>query len=648
MTRVAPYGTWPSAIGADLVSVASVGFSLTRLDGGAVSWLESRPAEGGRVVLVRRGPDADPEDVSPAGFNVRTTVHEYGGGAALVDGGVAFCSNLEDQRLYRVDPDGPAPAPITPETGGRDRYADARRTPDGRWLLCVRERHPDPDDPAGVRNELAAVPVDGSSEPRTVRSGRDFYAAPRISPDGSTLSWLEWDHPWMPWDGCELMVGDLDDDGTVGAVERVAGRVGEESIFQPSWSPAGDLHFVSDRTGWWNLYRRHGGEARALHPAEAEFGWPQWLFGTSTYAFLGDGRIACSWSRDGVQHVAILDPASGALIDLDLPYTAMWPWLDAEGDLVTFVGGGPAIPDEVVLLDVTARSIEVLRSAGAADLDERDVAVPRQIAFPTDGGVTAFAHHYAPRNRDVVGPDDERPPLIVMSHGGPTAQSTPRFSLEKQFWTSRGFAVVDVNYGGSTGFGRAYRQRLNGTWGVVDTADCIAAARWLVAAGQADGSRLVITGGSAGGYTTLCALTMHDEFAAGTSYFGLADLESFATGGTHKFESWYLTSLVGPYPQDAERYRARSPIHATDGISCPMLLLQGGKDRVVPPEQAEIMVAALRRKGLPHAYVLFDDEDHGFRDAEAIRRALEAELSFYAQVLGFAREDVPLLELANA
>ncbi|HEX5937253.1 MAG TPA: S9 family peptidase [Actinomycetota bacterium] len=647
MTRVAPYGSWPSPIGADMVAVASVGMSMTTIDRGVVWWLEGRPAEEGRVVLVRCEPGSEPVDVSPDGFNVRTTVHEYGGGAALIDRGVAFCSNFDDQRLYRLEP-GKEPAPITPASGGRERYADPRITPDGRWLLCVRERHPDPDDPAGVVNELAAVAVDGSVEPRTIASGSDFYATLRISPDGARICWLEWDLPWMPWDGSELVVGDLVEDGSIDQVRLVAGRDGEESIFQPSWSPAGDLHFVSDRTGWWNLYRERDGRQEALHPAEAEFGWPQWLFGSSTYGFLGDGRIACVWGRDGVQHVAILDPATGELLDLDVPYTAMWPWLDASEDLIAFVGGGPGIPDEVVLLDVSARSTDVLRSSAVADLDDLDISIPRQIAFPTGDGATAFAHHYPPRNRDLVGPEDERPPLIVMSHGGPTAQATPRFSLEKQFWTSRGFAVVDVNYGGSTGFGRAYRQRLNGAWGVVDTADCIAAARWLAKQGEVDGSRLLITGGSAGGYTTLCALTMHDVFAAGTSYFGLADLESFATGGTHKFESSYLTTLVGPYPQEAELYRARSPIHATHGISCPMLLLQGGQDRVVPPRQAEIMVEALERKGLPYAYVLFEEEQHGFRNAEAIRRALEAELSFYAQVLGFPRDDVPALRLENA
>jgi dipeptidyl aminopeptidase/acylaminoacyl peptidase len=573
-------------------------------------------------------------------------VHEYGGGAYLVHGGTVFFSNFADQRLYRQDPGG-EPVPITADSGGRDRYADGRITPNGRWLICVRERHPDPDDPSGVVNELVALPPDGSSAPVVIRSGRDFYTTPRVSPDGERVCWLEWDLPWMPWDGCELFVGELAEDGSLMHVRRVAGRAGEESIFQPAWSPAGGLHFVSDRTGWWNLYREHDGGIQPLHPAEAEFGWPQWVFGMTAYGFLGDGRIACLWERDGVQHLAILDPGSGELINLDTPYTAMAPRLDVEGDRVIFVGGGPAIPDEIVLLDVTARSIDVLRSSSSFDVEEGWISTPRQIEFPSDGGLTAFAHFYPPRNGGTVGPDGERPPLIVMSHGGPTAEAMPRYSLETQFWTSRGFAIVDVNYGGSTGFGRAYRQRLQGAWGVVDTADCINAAAWLAAEGEVDGNRLLITGGSAGGYTTLCALTMHEGFAAGASYFGVADLESFVGGGTHKFESGYLRTLVGPYPEEAERYRARSPIHATDGISCPMLLLQGAEDRVVPPRQAEIMVEALREKGLPYAYVLFDGEQHGFRRAESIRSALEAELSFYAQVLGFGRDDVPTLAIEN-
>ncbi len=646
MSRVAPYGTWGSPISAEMVSVGVVALSEPWLEDGSVFWRESRPAEGGRSLLMRGAPFSEPVEVTPPGFNVRTTVHEYGGGAYLIHRGTVLFSNFADQRLYRHELGGD-PVAITPESGGRDRYADGRVTLDGRRLICVRERHPDPDDPSGVTNELVAMPPDGSAEPEAIRSGRDFYSTPRCSPDGSMLSWLEWDLPWMPWDGCEVFVAELGDDGSLGNVRQVAGRAGEESIFQPAWSPAGDLHFVSDRTGWWNLYRERDGRVEPLHPAEAEFGWPQWLFGMSSYGFLEDGRIACLWERAGVQHLAILDPESGELIDLDVPETALRPWLDVDGDRVAFVGGGPSIPDQVVLLDVTARSIDVLRSSSSVDVDERSFSIPRQVEFPTEGGVTAFAHFYPPRNEDASGPEGEAPPLIVKTHGGPTAEATPSFDLEMQFWTSRGFAVVDVNYGGSTGFGRAYRQRLNGNWGIVDTADCINAARWLASEGKVDGERLLITGGSAGGYTTLCALTMHEGFAAGTSYFGLADLEQFVAGGTHKFESRYLFSLVGRYPEEAERYRSRSPIHFTDGISCPMLLLQGSEDRVVPPFQAEIMVEALKEKGLPYAYVLFEGEQHGFRKAESTRSALEAELSFYSQVLGFERDDVPKLRIEN-
>jgi dipeptidyl aminopeptidase/acylaminoacyl peptidase len=629
-----------------MVSAGDIALSKPWLEDGSVYWQESRPTEDGRSVLMHAAPFSEPVEVTPSGFNVRTTVHEYGGGAYLIHRGTIFFSHFADQRLYRQEL-GAEAMPITPDSGGRDRYADGRVTPDGRWLICVRERHRDPDDPSGVTNELVAIPPDGSAEPLTIRSGRDFYSTPGISPDGSMLCWLEWDLPWMPWDGCEVSVAELGEDATLGNVRQVAGRAGEESIFQPAWSPAGDLHFVSDRTGWWNLYRERDGEVEALHPAEAEFGWPQWQFGMAGYGFLGDGRIACIWEREGVQHVAVLDPESGELIDLDVPQTALRPWMDVEGDRVAFVGGGPSIPDQVVLLDVTARSIDVLRSSSSVDVDEGYFSAPRQIEFPSEGGVTAFAHFYPPRNREATAPEGERPPLIVMSHGGPTGEATPGFSLEMQYWTSRGFAVVDVNYGGSTGFGRAFRQRLNGNWGIVDTADCIAGARWLGEQGEVDGDRLLITGGSAGGYTTLCALTMHDGFAAGTSYYGLADLESFVTGGTHKFESRYLFSLIGPYPEDAERYRSRSPINFTDGISCPMLLLQGAEDRVVPPEQAEIMVEALRRKALPYAYIVFEGEQHGFRKAESNRRALEAELSFYAQVLGFERDDVPTLHIEN-
>jgi len=636
---LAPYGTWRSPLTAQMLVSSAVRLGQPWVEGDATWWLEVRPMEAGRYVVVRHDPSTGVVDVTPSGFSARTTVHEYGGGSYLVCDGIVFFSNFEDQRLYRQEPaagGSGAPVAITPDTGGRHRYADGRATADGSLLICVRERHEED----GVVNELVALAADGSTPPRTIAGGRDFYATPRISPDGSHLTWLSWDLPWMPWDGCELWVADLAVNGSISGERRLAGHDGEESVWQPGWSPSGELHFASDRTGWWNLYRERDGELHALHPADVEFGWPQWVFGGSSYAFLDDGRIVCIYDTRGTQHVAVLDGETGELIDLDLPYTAIpYPGIVASGQRVVFDGGAPTLPEHVVSLDLRTRSIEVLRESEALAIDADFVSVAEPIEFPTEGGLTAYALFYAPANPDAVGPPSERPPLIVMSHGGPTSAVTPIFDAEIQYWTSRGFAVVDVNYGGSTGYGRAYRERLNGNWGVVDTMDCINAARFLVERDDVDGERLLIRGGSAGGYTTLCALTFHDVFAAGASYFGVSDLEPFAVGETHKFESRYEHTLVGPWPEAAETYRARSPIHAVDRISCPMILLQGDEDEVVPPSQSEVMVEALRAKGLPYAYLLFEGEQHGFRKAETIVRATEAELSFYGQILGFEPAD---------
>jgi dipeptidyl aminopeptidase/acylaminoacyl peptidase len=635
---VSAYGTWSSPLSAKLVATGEVWLEQAQLRDGVAHWLEVRPAEEGRHVVVTGDASSPARDLTPEGFNARTKVHEYGGGSYWTHDETVFFANFDDQRLYRAD-GGAAPAPITSETGGRYRYADGESTADGSVIVCVRERHEDDD----VINEIVAMLSDGSSEARVIAEGRDFFSNPRISPDGSRLAWLAWDLPWMPWDGCELWVADLTADGSVSDGRLVAGRLDDESIFQPMWSPAGDLHFVSDRTGWWNLYRDRGEGAEALYPMEAEFGWPQWVFGEASYGFLGDGRIACIYGRDGVQHVALLDPEAKELLDLDLPYTAIAsPSLAAEGSHILLIGSSPTIPQQVVLLDFASRSVEVLRSSADLPVDPGYLSIPRAIAFPTEGGLKAHAHFYPPANRDfapVGAPAKERPPLIVMSHGGPTAQSTAAFDLHKQFFTSRGFAVVDVNYGGSTGYGRDYRRRLKGNWGIVDTMDCINAARYLAELGEVDGERLLIRGGSAGGYTTLCALTFHDDFAAGASYYGISDLEPFATGQTHKFERQYEHTLVGPYPEAIDLYRERSPIHFVERISCPMILLQGDQDEVVPPSQAQVMVDALKANRLPFAYLLFEGEQHGFRRSGNIARALEAELSFYAQILGFELGD---------
>jgi dipeptidyl aminopeptidase/acylaminoacyl peptidase len=623
---VAPYGSWKSPVTSDRIVAGTVGLEQVALDGEDVYWIETRPLEGGRYVIVRRTPDGLTRDVTPPGYNARTRVHEYGGGAYAVCEGVVCFSNFTDQRLYRQDR-GSEPKPVSPV--GEFRYADGQITPDGR-LLCVREDH----SAVGREpvNTVVSLALDGSGDVRVVASGHDFYAAPRRSPDGSRLAWLAWNHPNMPWDGTELWLGELNPDGTVSRAAVVAGGA-DESVFQPEWSPDGVLHFASDRTGWLNLYRLRAGRAEPLCPMEVEFGRPLWVFGIPTYAFAPDGQIVCSYTRRGLWQLAMLDPASGRLEPLDSPYVDLWNVRAGAGHAV-FGSASATEPACVVSLDLATRQFDVLRRSSTVDIDAGYFSTPQAIEFPTTGGRTAHAFYYPPRNRDFVAPPDERPPLLVISHGGPTGSTSARFRLEIQFWTSRGFAVVDVNYGGSTGYGRAYRERLRDQWGVVDVDDCVHAASYLVGRGEADGRRLAIRGGSAGGYTTLCALTFRDLFRAGASYYGVSDLEALAKD-THKFEARYLDRLVGPYPERRDLYRERSPIHFTDRLSCPVILFQGLEDKVVLPNQSEMMVEALRAKGLPVAYVPFAGEQHGFRRAENIKRALDGELYFYARIFGF-------------
>jgi len=648
LETLAPYGTWPSPISAELVANAGTRLTGAEIGEHGVWWLEGRPGESGRVVLMRLRPGGEPEDAVPADFNVRTRVHEYGGGSYTLYGETAYCSRFEDQRLYRIAP-GSEPVAITPDRpGATHRYADGRIIPDGRLWIGVRERHEGSGAPSEIVNELVAIPTDGSSEPRILAGGRDFYSSPRVSPDANRLAFLAWDHPWMPWDGCELFVADLAEDGGLGELELVAGRNGEESIWQPEWSRAGDLVFASDRSGWWNLERIRDGARSVLLEAEAEFGYPAWVFGARSYAFLGDSRIFCAYEQGGRMRFGILDADTGDLEDVAVPHDGWWwtgPVLAARGSTVVYIAGSPMIPNQVVRLELSTGAVEVLRTSGELPVDESYLSAPRAIEFPTGQGRTAHALFYPPTSPEHEAPPGELPPLLVKSHGGPTGAATRVLDLENQFWTSRGFAVVDVNYGGSTGFGRAYRERLNGQWGVVDVEDCLNAARYLVARGEADGDRLLITGGSAGGYTTMCALTFTDEFAAGTTYYGISDLERFETGDGHKFELMYNHTLIGRYPDEAKRYRARSPIHFVDRISTPMLVLQGADDEVVPPPQSELIVHALDERRVPHAYLLFEGEGHGFRKAETLGASLEAELSFYAQILGFEPGD-PIPKLA--
>jgi dipeptidyl aminopeptidase/acylaminoacyl peptidase len=603
-----------------MLTTSGVSLSQLSVDGGHLYWAEGRPLEGGRVAIVRDG-----EDLLSRDFNARTRVHEYGGAAYTVHSGVLFFANFSDQRIYRHDAQS-GTRPITPEAAppGSRRYADLRVTPDGTTLICVRERH---EEGREAINELVALPTDGSREPWILTGGHDFYSSPRLSSDGRTLAWLTWDHPNMPWDGTELWTA-IFDGSMLSRVEKKAGGPAE-SIFQPEWSPNGILHHISDKTGWWNLYV----DSEPLCPMEAEFGLPQWVFGLSRYGFLGNGRIATIYTRDGRDHLAILDRATGALETLQLPYTVFADIQTDGKSTVFFIGGSASLPMQIVALDVRDRSTRVLKSSMNVSVDPEDIAMPESIEFPTTRGRTAHALYYSPGNKNYEGPPTEKPPLIVVSHGGPTSSASSNLRLSLQYWTNRGFAVVDVDYGGSTGYGRAYREQLSGLWGLVDVEDCIAAVRYLADRGAIDPTRTAIRGGSAGGYTTLCALVFHNTFAAGASHYGVGDLTALASD-THKFESRYLDKLIGPYPAAASLYHDRSPIHFADRLSCPVILFQGLDDKVVPPSQAETFAAALRSKGLTCEYVAFPGEGHGFRKADTIQRVAEEELRFYARVFG--------------
>lgn len=639
--HVAPYGAWHSPISAELVASGGVRLGQIALDDEAVYWVEGRPSEGGRNVIVRRRADGQTADLTPTPFNARTRVHEYGGGAFAVDHGVVYFSNFADGRVYRQDGESP-PRPITPE--GAFRYADLIvDRPRGR-LICVREDHR-PTDREAI-NSLVAIDVHGAGEPSLLVDGSDFYSSPRLSPDGTRLCWLSWNHPNLPWDGTDLWSAAIDGRGRLIATDHLAGGAAE-SVFDPKWSPDGVLHFVSDRTGWWNLYSIVDGRVEPLAPIAAEFGTPQWVFALSTYAFIGGERLVCRIVEQGQSRLVVVDTKDGTVATVDIPYSEIGADVHAQGDHVTFTAGSPTLVERILRLDLATSRLEVLRESRHLTLDPGDLSAPEAISFPTEGGLTAHAWYYRPANKEFTAPAGELPPLLVHSHGGPTGAASAALSLTTQFWTSRGIAVLDVNYGGSSGYGRVYRERLEGQWGVVDVDDCVNGALFLVDQGEVDGDRLLISGGSAGGYTTLCALTFRAAFKAGASHFGIGDLETFVPD-THKFESRYLDRLVGPFPARRDLYYARSAINFTDRLSCPVILLQGLEDKIVPPNQAEMMVEALRKKGLPVAYVAFEGEQHGFRKAENIARALEAELYFYSRVFGFPLADpVAPIEIEN-
>jgi dipeptidyl aminopeptidase/acylaminoacyl peptidase len=639
-----PYGSWTSPITSDLIVADAIRLDQVALDGDAIYWSESQPQKQGRTLIYRAAGSGEPELVTPDdanAFNIRTRVHEYGGGAFAIQDRTLYFSNFADQRLYRQDP-GHEPRPITPlptaqGAANRQPRADALRYADGvidarrGRIVCVREDHTSPRE---AINTLVSIDISGAGAPRVLVSGNDFYSSPRLNPEGSRLAWLTWNHPNMPWVATEAWVGEILADGTVANAIKVAGGP-DESVLQPEWSPDGDLYFVSDRgSGWWNLHRYRDGVIESIAPIDAEFGRPQWRFAMAAYAFESAERLICCFVRDGVWKLAEVDTRTKRFDLIPTEFTDI-SQVRASPGRVAFFGGSPSQALALIDLDLSTGTERVIRSSSVLRDGVRPyVSFPEPIAFPTEGGETAHAFYYPPFSAEFTAPTGEKAPVLVESHGGPTSSASSTLSLAVQYWTSRGIGVLDVNYRGSTGYGRPYRLRLKRQWGVVDVDDCIHGARYLVENRNADPDRLMISGGSAGGYTTLRALTPEREktFSAGASYYGVSDLAALARD-THKFESRYLDWLIGLYPQEQETYADRSPINHIDRLSAPVIFFQGADDKVVPPNQTEIMVEALKKRGIPVGYFLFEGEEHGFRKAQNIQRALDAELYFYAALV---------------
>lgn len=625
LSRKAAYGSWLSPITSDLIVAESVILSEPLIDRDCVYWLEGRPNERGRTAIVQFDSNGQLSDLIDTRFNARSRVHEYGGGAYTVNQGTVYFSNskkeISDQNLYRVSREG-QPVELTHEPNLR--YADLVIDEYRNELICIREDHRGRGEAV---NEIVSVALDGSGRTQTLLSGNDFYSSPALNSHGNRLAWLTWNHPNLPWTSNQLWVADFIN-GAILRPQQIAGRLGE-SILQPKWSPDGTLYFISDREEWWNISRLRNQRIECVTPMAAEFGQAQWHFGMSTYAFISSEVIICAYTVRGIWKLATLDANTLQLTNINLPYQTI-SFVRALNNIIVFRGSSPISPAAIIQLDLSTQTTKILHQSTK---DIKDLvpylSIPKEIEFPTADGKTAYAFFYAPKNPNFEAPTDRLPPLIVKNHGGPTASASNSLDMRTQFWTSRGFAVLDVNYGGSTGYGREYRFRLEHNWGIVDLNDCVSAAEYLVKQRIVNGSTLAISGTSAGGFTTLCALTFRNVFSAGASHYGIGNLKSLATD-VHKFESHYLEWLVGPYPDGAAEYEKRSPIEFVDKITVPVIFFQGSDDPIIPPAQAELMVDALRSRGIPFGYFLFAGEQHGFRRADSIKRALDAELYFYA------------------
>jgi dipeptidyl aminopeptidase/acylaminoacyl peptidase len=627
-----PYGSWKSPLTAEDLTKDSLRLGSLEVEGDTVYWTEGRPQEKGRNALMSWR-DGTTKEITQAEYNVRTTVHEYGGGAFNVMDGELFFSNYADQKLYHIK-DGKTRVLADRANG---RYANIAFHPDGQTLYSVYEEHD-----SDVLNAIASIDRK-SGKVTIVARGHDFYTSPVISPDGKQLAFITWDVPLMPWDGSTLWLCDIQKDGTLSTPVEIAGG-SSEAIIDPRWSPEGVLHFCGDKSGFWNIYKWTG-EREAILPKSAEFGYPHWVFGISHYGFLGN-KIAAVYTVEGSDRLAIIDVAQDLLEPIELPFTAIHN-LRIMGNEIVFEAASPDRPDGFYRFNPETEKLSCIRKSEEVTIDKEYISLPESIAYPTTGGKTAYAFYFPPKNRDFKGPENKLPPLIVQSHGGPTAQAYATYRSRVQYWTTRGFGFLDVNYGGSTGYGREYRDRLLRNWGIVDIDDCVNGALYLANQGRIDKNCMTIRGGSAGGYTTLAALAFRNVFVAGASYFGVSDLEALAND-SHKFEAHYDSTLVGPLPEAKRLYKERSPIYHADKISCPMIIFQGDEDKIVPPNQAELMVNALKKNNLPVAYILFEGEQHGFRKAKNIIRSHEAELYFYSKIFNFPlSEEIKPVHIAN-
>jgi dipeptidyl aminopeptidase/acylaminoacyl peptidase len=633
---IAPYGSWASPLSAEALAAGGINFGDLRSANGRLYWVENVPARGGEVALFSLGAGVTAQ-LTPNGVNVRTRVHEYGGAPFIAVGDTIYYSQLADQRLYELKHGGP-PTAVTPPNY---RYADCvalpRSAKAAAALLCVREDH---SDHAHVRNALVRLPLPiagaGTSAGDVLFDGSDFVSYPRLSPDGRRLAFITWNHPNMPWDGTQLKVAELTAAGLKAPVVVAGGAA--ESVLEPQWAEDGTLYFMSDRSGFWNLYADRAAGAQPIWPRAAEFAAPLWQFGQSNYVLLGDGSAVVCFRESGIARLAVVDLKKGTGRELDLPYVEFSHLTRVDARHVAAVAGASTSLASIVNIDIASGKATTLRTAGESPLQGDSVSIAVAIDFPSAHGRTAHAFYYAPTNPRYRAVEGTLPPLLALVHGGPTSQASPALRSSVQFWTSRGIAVVDVNYGGSSGYGRAYRQALNGNWGVVDVEDVIAAVRFLIGTQRADAMRTAISGGSAGGYTVLVALSTSDVFRAGTDRFGVSDMTALARD-THKFESRYVDSLIGPLPEAQAIYDSRSPLNHLDGFKVPVLVLQGADDPVVPPNQSQRIVDALRARHVPVAYILYPGESHGFRKPETIINSQQAELTFYGRVFGFKPAD---------